>query len=310
MLVYQYVSARSNSWQLHKTKCHEALSKDGVLCFYGSWAILDHKDFQGFYRVFRGYSRPTTALTLTFRLELALGRSTMATKKAPVISFHFVTLFEEAFSSYVQASIIGRGIEEGHIKAYFYNPRDQVKPKGAQRFKEKPLRMVDDRPYGGGPGMVMKAEPVVRAIEKAQQKISKNKKAKTLIIFLSPGGEQFTTESAAEIAKKYTDVVVICGRYEGIDARIKKIFKMKDFSVGPWVVTGGELPALVMMDVIARQVPGVLGNFDSREESRVSSHDVYTRPEVLEWKGKKYKVPKVLLSGDHKKIDEWRMGGK
>lgn len=84
---------------------------------------------------------------------------------------------------------------------------------------------------------------------------------------------------------------------------------MIEISVGPWVVTGGELPALVLMDVVARQVPGVLGNFDSREESRVSSHDVYTRPEVLEWKGKKYKVPKVLLSGDHKKIDEWRSGG-
>lgn len=231
-------------------------------------------------------------------------------KKAKIqpITFHFITLFGEAFTSYIEASIIARGIEEGYIKTEFYNPRDFVKPKGAQRFKEKPLRMVDDRPYGGGPGMVMKAEPVLKAIEKADKKIAK-RKGKKLIIFLSPGGEQFTTETAHTWVQKYTDIIILCGRYEGIDARVKKAYKMVDVSVGPWVVTGGELPAMVMMDVIARQVPGVLGNFDSREESRVSSHDVYTRPEVLEWGGKKYKVPKVLLSGDHKKIDEWRMGG-
>ena len=231
-------------------------------------------------------------------------------KKAKIqpVTFHFITLFGEAFSSYVEASIIARGIEEGYIKAEFYNPRDFVKPKGAQRFKEKPLRMVDDRPYGGGPGMVMKAEPVLKAIEKADKKISKNKKAKKCIIFLSPGGDQFTNETAKKWADTYTDIIVLCGRYEGIDARVKKAYKMVDVSVGPWVVTGGELPAMVMMDVVARQIPGVLGNFDSREEVRASSHDVYTRPEVLEWGGKKYKVPKVLLSGDHKKIDEWRLG--
>ncbi len=237
------------------------------------------------------------------------GNSKKVTKKVPV-GFHFITLFPEAFSSYVDSSIIARGIAEGHIKTYFYNPRDCVKPKGAQRFKEKPLRMVDDRPYGGGPGMVMKAEPVLKAIEKAQVRISKLKGThKTCVVFLSPGGTQFDTEVASGWVKKYTDIIILCGRYEGIDARVKKAYKMIEISVGPWVVTGGELPALVLMDVVARQVPGVLGNFDSREESRVSSHDVYTRPEVLEWKGKKYKVPKVLLSGDHKKIDEWRSGG-
>ncbi|MEN9604643.1 MAG: tRNA ((1)-)-methyltransferase, tRNA (guanine37-N1)-methyltransferase [Candidatus Parcubacteria bacterium] len=226
------------------------------------------------------------------------------------IRFHFITLFPEAFSSYIDASIVARGISEGYIKTYFYNPRDCVKPKGAQRFKEKPLRMVDDRPYGGGPGMVMKAEPVLKAVEKAVAKAGKAGVKSTAIVFLSPGGAQFTTDTAASWAGKYTDIIILCGRYEGIDARVKKAYKTIDVSVGPWVVTGGELPAMIMLDVIARQIPGVLGNFDSREESRVSSHDVYTRPEVLEYKKKKYKVPKVLLSGDHKKIDEWRNDSK
>ena len=254
---------------------------------------------------------------LTFRLEIALGKSTMAgnekkrhTQVAPKspIRFHFITLFPEAFSSYIEASIVARGISEGYLKTFFYNPRDYVKPKGAQKLKEKPLRMVDDRPYGGGPGMVMKAEPVLKAIEKALARVPKTGKAKSCVVFLSPGGDQFTTDTAFAWSKKYTDIIILCGRYEGIDARVKKAFKTVDVSVGPWVVTGGELPAMVMLDVIARQIPGVLGNFDSREEARVSSHDVYTRPEVLEFKKKKYKVPKVLLSGDHKKIEQWRMG--
>jgi tRNA (guanine37-N1)-methyltransferase len=108
--------------------------------------------------------------------------------------------------------------------------------------------------------------------------------------------------------KKYTDIILVSGRYEGIDARVKKIFKTEDFSIGPYVLTGGELPAMVMMDSIARQIPGILGDFNSVEENRVASEEIYTRPEVFKYKGKNYKVPKVLLSGDHKKIEEWRKG--
>jgi tRNA (guanine37-N1)-methyltransferase len=100
----------------------------------------------------------------------------------------------------------------------------------------------------------------------------------------------------------------VCGRYEGIDARVKKIFKMEDVSVGEFVLTGGELPAMIVLDCVSRQIEGVLGNFSSLEESRVSSHDVYTRPEVFEYKGKKYKVPKVLLSGNHVEIEKWKKG--
>lgn len=151
--------------------------------------------------------------------------------------------------------------------------------------------------------MVIQAEPVIKAIESAIKKI-KNKKYK--IIFLSPTGKQFTNEYAKKVAKAHRDIIIVSGRYEGVDARVKKVFKMEDVSIGPFVLTGGELPAMLMVDVIARQVPGILGNFDSLEESRTASPDVYTRPESFTYKGKKYSVPKILLSGNHAKIEEWR----
>ena len=217
------------------------------------------------------------------------------------MNFHIITLFPQAFDSYIGESIISRAIEDKKIKIVFYNPRD---------FSDNKFRHIDQKPYSGGPGMVIQAEPVIKAIATMLKKISRNKKAKTKIVFFSPGGKQFDTDYAKKTAKKFTDIVFICGRYEGIDARVKKVFKMEDVSVGPFVLTGGELPAMVVLDCISRQVEGVLGNFNSLEESRVSSHDVYTRPEVLEYKGKKYRVPKVLLSGDHKKIEEWRLRQK
>ena len=248
-----------------------------------------------------------------------MGRKKPLTHIEKTVTFHVISLFPEAFSSYIQASILARSIGEGSVRVLFYNPRDNVKPRGAQKLKDKPMRLVDDRPYGGGPGMVMKAEPVLKAIEQAENaaaafhkknKTKGGKKTTTQVVFLSPGGEQFTTETAHLYANEYTDVIIICGRYEGIDARVLEARQeIVEVSVGPWVTTGGELPALVMMDVIARQIPGVLGNFDSREEVRNSSHEVYTRPEILTYKKKKYVVPKVLLSGDHKQIDRFRTGG-
>lgn len=227
------------------------------------------------------------------------------TEKNNTINFHIISLFPEAFDSYIDQSIIARAIQNKIIKINFYNPRDFVKPTGAQRQKEQPLLKVDDKPYGGGPGMIIKAEPIIKSIEKVLSKktILKNK---TLIVFLSPNGKQFDTGLAKTFSKKYKDIIIICGRYEGIDSRIKKIFKMIDISVGPWVVTGGELPALIMIDVISRQVEGVLGKIQSLEETRIASDEIFTRPEVLIYKGKKYKVPKVLLSGNHKEIDVWR----
>ena len=216
------------------------------------------------------------------------------------MKFHIITLFPKAFDSYLNESIISRAIKDKKIKVSFYNPRD---------FSDDRWRRVDQKPYSGGPGMVIQALPVVKAIERAVKKV-KSQKSKVKIIWFSPGGKQFTTNYAKNTAKKYTDVVLISGRYEGIDARVKKIFKMEDVSVGPYVLTGGELPAMILLDCISRQVQGVLGSFTSLEESRVSSHDVYTRPEAFVYKGKKYHVPKILLSGNHKEIEKWKIKNK
>jgi tRNA (guanine37-N1)-methyltransferase len=222
------------------------------------------------------------------------------------LNFHIISLFPDSFDSYIDKSIIGRAIKNKYIKVDFYDPRDFVKPTKAQSKNENPLLKVDGKPYGGGPGMIIKAEPILKSIEKVFKKKSVIKN-KTLIVFLAPGGKVFDTELANTFSKKYKDIIIICGRYEGIDSRVKKVFKMIDVSVGPWVTTGGELPALVMIDVIARQIDGVLGKIESLEESRVSSGEMYTRPEVLVYKNKKYKVPKVLLSGNHKLIEEYKL---
>ncbi len=227
--------------------------------------------------------------------------------------FHIITLFPESFDSYLAESIIGRAIKSKLIKISFYNPRDFVTGKYKKVWPDGNVsRVVDDRPYGGGPGMIMRAEPVLKAVDKALSKISKtkSKKPKVKIIFFSPSGKMFDTEYAKTTAAKFTDVIMISGRYEGIDARVQKILKPEDISIGNYVLTGGELPAMILIDCMSRQIPGVLGNFDSREEERVSSPEFYTRPEVLEWKKKKYKIPEVLKSGDHKKIEEWKNSKK
>ncbi len=228
--------------------------------------------------------------------------------------FHVITLFPEAFDSYLKESIIGRAIKEKRIKVTFVNPRLFVTGKKYKRVwpDGNVSRIVDDRPFGGGPGMIIRAEPVLKAVESVAKKIAKKSAApggaKVKIINFSPSGKKFTTEYAKFAVKKYTDVIMLCGRYEGIDARVAKILKAEDISIGDYVLTGGELPAMVLIDCIARQIPGTLGKFDSLEEERVSSSEFYTRPEILEWKGKKHKVPPVLLSGDHKKIEEWKRG--
>ncbi len=228
------------------------------------------------------------------------------------MKFHIISIFPEMFDSYLNESILGRAKKNKLVNFSFYNPRDFL-PKNKTNYKP-----VDDRPYGGGPGMVMRAEPILKAVEKALKKINKNPKAKTLVINFIPSAEKFTTNYAKTFSKKYTDIILICGRYEGIDARVDKILKTKQFSIGDYVLTGGELPALVLIDSISRQVKGVLGKFESLEEERVSSSEVYTRPEILKYpfdkaqdkKIKNYKVPKVLLSGNHKDIEEWKKNNK
>ena len=216
------------------------------------------------------------------------------------MTFHIITLFPHAFDSYLGESILKRAILDKKIKVKFYNPRDFTKDKH---------KRIDRSPYGGGPGMVIQALPVMKAIESALKLKVKSKKLKVPVIWLSPSGKQFTNEAGIKLAK-CTDIIIICGRYEGIDARVKKPFKVQEVSVGPFVLTGGELPAMLMIDVISRQVEGVLGDFNSREESRIASPDVYTRPEVFEYKGKKFRVPQILLSGHRPKIDAWRIKRK
>ena len=222
------------------------------------------------------------------------------------MNFHVITLFQEVCKAYTNASVLGRAqkTEKGKgakhrgkkIEVKYYNPRD---------FAKNKHHKVDDRPYGGGPGMVMYAEPILLAWEKAVGRKKDQKKVKTLI--MSPRGKKFDTAMAKKLAEKYDHIVLISGRYEGIDSRVKKILKAEEISVGDYVLTGGELPALSIIDSVSRQVPGVLGTFESLEEERVSSGEMYTRPEILEYKKKKYKVPPVFLSGNRKEIENRKL---
>ena len=207
------------------------------------------------------------------------------------MNFHVITLFPETIEAYTNASILGRAQKEKLLKVKAYQLRDTVSNKWGK---------ADDRPYGGGPGMVLQAEPFIKAVDKIKKK---NPKAKVLIT--SAGGKELTNAYAKALLK-HKDVIILCGRYEGIDARAKKILKAEEISVGPYILTGGEIPAMAIIDATARQIKGVLGKFESLEESRVASHEMYTKPQVLEYKGKKYKVPPVLLSGNHAKMDEWK----
>lgn len=223
--------------------------------------------------------------------------------------FHVITLFPEVCKTYTDASVLGRAqktdkgkgakVRGKKMEVSYYNPRD---------FAKNKHKKVDDKPYGGGPGMVMYAEPILRAWEKAVGRKKDQKKVKTLI--MSPRGKKFDTAYAKKLAGAYDHVVLISGRYEGIDSRVKKILKAEEVSVGDYVLTGGELPALSIIDSVSRQIPGVLGTFESLEEERLSTGEMYTRPEVLEYKKKKYTVPAVLMGGDHKKIEAWKKQSK
>lgn len=220
-------------------------------------------------------------------------------------TFHIITLFPQSLDSYLNESILKRAQEDKKIKIKVYNPRDYIsKSKGKKELTYSDKR-VDDKPYGGGPGMVIEALPVIKAIAKAQ-----GNKKNVKIIFFAPNGIQFTTEYAKKTAHTFKDIILVCGRYEGIDARVKEVFNVEEVSIGPYVLTGGELPAMIVIDSISRQIKGVLGDINSLEESRIASNDVYTRPATIVYKKKKYNVPDVLLNGNHKLINEWRKNTK
>ncbi len=223
------------------------------------------------------------------------------------MNFHVLTLFPDMILNGLETSITGRAISSGIISLSAVNIRDYTRNKH---------KKVDDYPYGGGAGMLMQAQPVYDAWKAVEEEIRhrKNKadedqtdeKPKTRVIFLTPQGTTFHQQMAKELAKE-EDLIFLCGHYEGIDERILEEIVTDYVSIGDYVLTGGELPAMVLIDAIARMVPGVLSNQESGERESFSNYLLeypqYSRPEI--WMGKE--VPKILLSGDHQKIEEWRL---
>ena len=203
------------------------------------------------------------------------------------MTFHIITLFPEAIESYLHSSILGRAEKKKIIKFNLVNLR---------KFGLGKHKKVDDRPFGGCPGMVLSLEPIYKAIQKIK------KSSKTRIVLFSTRGKVFTQKEAKRLSK-YIDLVFICGRYEGVDERVAKHIADEEISIGGFVLSGGELPALIVTEDVARHLPGVLGKTESLEEKN-GSFPTYTRPP----KFRNWKVPEVLISGHHKKIEEWRKG--
>ena len=231
-----------------------------------------------------------------------------------MIHFHIITLFPDSIEAYLSSSILGRAREakpakagrprkEPLIKISYYDPK---------KYAVGTHRRVDQRPYGGGPGMVLEPMAMLRAASAATKRMARNGAASSSrprphvsTIFFTTDGAPFDEAMAKKLSKK-RDILLISGRYEGVDARVPKILKAKSVSIGPFVVTGGELPAATVVDAVSRFIPGVLGRAESLERSRVSSPEVYTRPETLIWKKKMYSVPDILRSGHHAKINMWK----
>jgi len=218
-------------------------------------------------------------------------------KKNNPKNFYIISLFPEVFC-YFNSSILKRAQEKKLIKIKIVNPRD---------FTNDKHRIVDDKPYGGGPGMVMKIEPIYKALKWIKKQI-KNKNEKTHVILFSLRGKKFDQKTAKKLTQ-YDNLILICGHYEGVDERVAKYLVDEEISIGDYILSGGEIPAMVVVDTVSRLVPGVLGKYESLEEIK-GSYPVYTRPETIIINGKKRSVPKVLLSGDHKKIAEWRKNKK
>jgi tRNA (guanine37-N1)-methyltransferase len=207
------------------------------------------------------------------------------------MKFDILTLFPNMFSSPLKESILGKAIERGLIEIQIINIRE---------FTLDKHQVVDDTPYGGGQGMVMKVEPIARAIDSVK---SQNPFART--IYLTPQGEPFNQELARRFSSQ-SHLILLCGRYEGVDERVREIFIDEEVSIGDYVLTGGELAAMVLIDAISRFIPGVLGSNRSAEEdsffNSLLEYPQYTRP--FNFRG--YCVPEVLLSGNHSAISSWR----
>ncbi|TYL48703.1 tRNA (guanosine(37)-N1)-methyltransferase TrmD [Marinomonas sp. IMCC 4694] len=206
-----------------------------------------------------------------------------------------ISLFPEMFQAITQYGVTGRAIKSGLIEVDFFNPRD---------FTHDKHKTVDDRPYGGGPGMLMKVQPLKDAIDSAKLLVPNAK-----VIYLTPQGRTLTQEGVQQLAKQ-AEFILVAGRYEGVDERLIQSQVDEEWSIGDFVLSGGELPAMVLMDAVFRMVPGVLGKQASADEDSFSDGLLdcphYTRPEILNGEP----VPSVLLSGNHEEIRRWRLKQK
>ncbi|WOD08410.1 tRNA (guanosine(37)-N1)-methyltransferase TrmD [Marinomonas sp. GJ51-6] len=206
-----------------------------------------------------------------------------------------ISLFPEMFQAITQYGVTGRAIKSGLVEVDFFNPRD---------FTHDKHKTVDDRPYGGGSGMLMKVQPLKDAIECAKKMVPNAK-----VIYLSPQGRTLTQEGVQQLAKQ-AEFILVAGRYEGVDERLIQSEIDEEWSIGDFVLSGGELPAMVLMDAVFRMVPGVLGKQASADEDSFADGLLdcphYTRPEVLNG----VPVPPVLLSGNHEEIRRWRLKQK
>jgi len=222
------------------------------------------------------------------------------TNSKRTMRFHVLTIFPDIFGSYLGESLFKRAQKDKILSVKVHNIRDYT----TDRHNK-----VDDRPFGGGPGMVLKVQPIFATIEAIKKAIARRlKKSKTRIILFSARGKKFDATTARRLATKYDELILICGRYEGVDERVAEHLADEEISIGDYVLSGGELPALVLMEAVSRHVPGFLGKEESLEEVN-GSFPTYTRPEIFapsKMSSKKWKVPPVLLSGDHKKVGEWR----
>ena len=211
-----------------------------------------------------------------------------------MINFKILTPFPDLVDVILKNSILGRAEKKDKVSYSIYNLFD---------FSDPPHNKIDDYPFGGGSGMILKPEPIFRAIDSIRQK---NKDQKYRIVFPTPDGEKFSQKKAIEFSKE-KNIIFICGHYKGIDERIRQELVTDEISIGDYVLTGGELPAMVVLDSIVRLIPGVLNCYESAATDSfmgdLLDHPHYTRPEEY----KELKVPEILLSGNHAKIDEWKM---
>jgi len=212
--------------------------------------------------------------------------------------FDVITLFPEMFDAITQYGVTRRAAEQGRFVLHTWNPRD---------FTSDKHRSVDDRPYGGGPGMLMLAEPLAQAIATAKQSQAQTGVVKSCVIHLSPQGRQLTHAVVKELLERNDGLILLASRYEGVDERLIRQQVDEEFSIGDYVLSGGELAAMVLIDSLVRQLPGVLGDAESAQQDSfvVGLLDCphYTRPEIFEGEG----IPEVLLSGHHAKIEKWRL---